>query len=270
MKPKQLHLSQLSYTSVPVSMYFDKTQQELASGTGFIYERNGKPYLITNWHNVTGQNPITKEQVGKNAGIPDVIVLTLQTQEDPFIKWGHFPVNLYDEEKRPDWFIHPKHKEKVDVVAIEIESDENFKGIFRPINKMKFDNFNLEISDDIYILGFPYKLNGGGHFPIWKRGSVATEPDIDYEGLPKLFVDTASRPGMSGSPVIFKRNGIHGDVNGILKPNTIIGEIQGFVGIYSGRILGKTELEAQLGIVWKKEVIDEIIDGNTKDKINLW
>jgi len=50
----------------------------------------------------------------------------------------------------------------------------------------------------------------------------------------------------------------------------LIGEIQNFVGIYSGRILGKTELEAQLGIVWKKEVIDEIIDGEFKDEINMW
>lgn len=269
MEPKQLRINQLSYTSVPISMYFDETKQKLASGTGFIYERNFKLYLITNWHNVTGLNPITKKNVGDHAGIPDVLVLTLQTQKEPFIKWGHFPINLYDDCKKPEWLIHPKHKEMVDVVAIEIEYDKDFSGIFRPINKVKFDNFKLEISDDIYILGYPYKPNGGGHFPIWKKGSVATEPDIDYDGVPKFYVDTASRPGMSGSPVIFKRTGIHGIENGILKPDSLIGEVHGFVGIYSGRILGKTELEAQLGIVWKKEVIDDIIDGNTKDKINL-
>ncbi|MCF6348609.1 MAG: hypothetical protein L3J20_09970 [Flavobacteriaceae bacterium] len=87
--------------------------------------------------------------------------------------------------------------------------------------------------------------------------------------MPKIFVDTASRPGMSGSPVIFKRSGIHGIIDGKLKLDTVIGVIQGFVGIYSGRILGKNELEAQLGIVWKKQVIDEIIDGDTKGKINV-
>ena len=99
---------------------------------------------------------------------------------------------------------------------------------------------------------------------------LTVEEDIDYERLPKMFVDTASRPGMSGSPVIFRRTGIHGAKNGELKPDSIIGTIQNFVGIYSGRVLGKTELEAQLGIVWKKEVIDEIIDGNTKDEKNVW
>jgi len=264
-EPKKVNIDQLSYTSIPITMYFDETQQKLASGTGFTYERNDKLYLITNWHNVTGLHPITKELIGKHGGIPDVLVLTLMTQEKPHIKWENFPINLYDKDKRADWFVHPEHKELVDVVAIEIEYDGDFKGIFNPINTIKFDEFKLEVSDDIFILGFPYELKGGGYFPIWKRGSIASEPDIDFEKLPKMFVDTASRPGMSGSPVIFRRNGIHGTDNGKLKRESLIGTIQNFVGIYSGRILGKTELEAQLGIVWKRKVIDEIIDGNTKD-----
>jgi hypothetical protein len=250
-------------------MYFHETGQKLASGTGFIYERNSKLYLITNWHNVTGLNPITKKQIGDNGGIPDEVVLTLQTQKKPFIKWGSFPIRLYDDINKAKWLVHPSHKEFVDVVAIEIEYDDNFTGIFRPINKIKFDEYKLEISDDVYILGFPYELKGGGHFPIWKKGSVATEPDIDYDGLPKIFIDTASRPGMSGSPVIFKRTGIHGIKDGKWTPDGILGEIMGFVGIYSGRILGKTELDAQLGIVWKKEVIDEIIDGKIRDETNF-
>ena len=155
-------------------------------------------------------------------------------------------------------------------MAIEIEYDEDFKSMFRPMNNIKFDKFKLEISDDIFTIGFPYKLKGGGHFPIWKRRSVVSEPDINDEGVPKFFADTASRPRMSGSPVIFKRNGIHEVINEVLEADTKIGEIKRFVSIYSGRILGKTELEARLGVVWKKEVIDEIIDGNTKDATSLW
>lgn len=268
--PKKVDINQLSYTSIPIAMYFDETKQKLASGTGFVYKRNGKLYLITNWHNVTGLNPVTKESVGNHGGVPDVIVLTLQTQKEPFIMWENFPMKLYDEEGNADWLVHPLHKELVDVVAIELNFDNNFKGIFRPINQINFDEFKLEVSDEVYIIGYPYELKGGGQFPIWKKGSLATEPDIDYEQLPKMFIDTASRPGMSGSPVIFRRTGIHGTVDGELKSDSIIGTVQNFVGIYSGRILGKTELEAQLGIVWKKEVIDEIIDGNIKDKKNVW
>lgn len=263
-KPKEIYPSPLSFTSVPITMYFNETQQKLASATGFVYERGEKIYLITNWHNVTGKNPITKKQISEHGGIPDIIVLTLLTQTHPKIKWRNFPMKLYDNEDRAEWLVHPIHKELIDVIALQIEFDKNFKGIFKPINKVQFDNFKTEVSDEVYILGFPYELNGGGHFPIWKRASIASEPDIDYDGLPKIFVDTASRPGMSGSPVVFRRIGIHGAEDGKLTDRTTFGTIQGFVGVYSGRI-GKSELDAQLGIVWKSEVIDEIIDGNIKD-----
>ncbi|WP_298425217.1 hypothetical protein [uncultured Kordia sp.] len=166
-------------------------------------------------------------------------------------------MNLYDNDKA-DWFVHPVHKELVDVVVFEMETPDNFNGILRPINKIQFDDFNLRIADEVFILGFPYSITGGGSLPIWKRGSVATEPDIDYEDLPKVFIDTASKSGMSGSPVIFRRFGIHGVEDETLRVNSRIGEIRGFVGIYSGRITGKSEFDAQLGIVWKKEVIEEI------------
>lgn len=259
----------LSFTSIPIAMYFSETKQKLASATGFIYKRNQKLYLITNWHNVVGKNPLTGEYLSKHCGIPDVIVLTLLKSKPPKIEWENYPLNLYDESKNSDWLIHPLHGEKIDVVAIELEFDENFGGVFKPLNNIHFDDYKAEIADDIFILGFPFELSGGGYFPIWKRGSIASEPDIDYDGLPKLLVDTASRKGMSGSPVIYRRTGIHGTEKGEFTEDTSIGTIQGFVGVYSGRI-GISELDAQLGIVWKKEVIDQIIDGERKDDYSPW
>jgi hypothetical protein len=262
---KKFNFDQISYTSIPITMHFSETEQKLASGTAFIYEFEEKFYLITNWHNVTGLNPITKKYLGKHCGIPDVLNFKLQTQKEPIIKWETFTMNLYNENKA-NWFIHPVHKEFVDVVALEIEIPDNFNGVLRPINKIQFDDFNLRVADEVFILGFPYSITGGGSLPIWKRGSVATEPDIDYEDLPKFFIDTASKSGMSGSPVIFRRFGIHGAEDGTLRFNSRIGEIRGFVGIYSGRITGESEFDAQLGIVWKKEVIEEIIKGKIKDE----
>jgi hypothetical protein len=45
----------------------------------------------------------------------------------------------------------------------------------------------------------------------------------------------------------------------------VIGRIRNFMGIYSGQI-GKDELKAQLGIVWKARVIEEIIDAKALGK----
>jgi hypothetical protein len=73
-----------------------------------------------------------------------------------------------------------------------------------------------------------------------------------------MLIDTATRPGLSGSPVIMQRVGIHGATGGVITADTIFGRIRKFVGIYSGRI-GEDEFKAQLGVVWKASVISEIV-----------
>lgn len=284
---KPINPNNLSLVPIFLTMYFDETRQKLATGTGFIYKCKNKFYLITNWHNVTGLNPLTKANLATHGGIPDVITLTLMINDKP-LQWENFTINLYDNNKA-DWYVHPIHKEKIDVIAIEIEMPENFNGMIKPINEISYnDDFELEIADDIFVLGYPLSITGGGFFPIWKRGSVATEPDIDYEGLPKFLIDTATKKGMSGSPVIFRRNGLHNKIENRISLDTVIGVIQDFVGIYSGRIASNInanttkcncpkcdcidckvvnyDFDSQLGIVWKKEVIEEIIKGNVKDE----
>ncbi len=259
---KKAHLDQLSTVTIPISMILKATRNKLGSATAFVYDKNDKHYLITNWHCMTGINPITKEPISNHAGIPDELNILLRVREDNGLRWKSFNINLYKEDKAI-WLVHPIYKEKVDVVAIEIQMDVKTEVILKPINSIVFDTLKMDVADDIFILGYPFELKGIGQLPIWKKGSIATEPDLDYEELPKILVDTASRPGMSGSPVIFRRTGIHNlSKGGGLTTNTIIGQIQGFVGIYSGRLRGDSPIDAQLGIVWKKQVIDEIIEGN--------
>lgn len=265
-KTIEIKVNQVSYSSIPIELYLKETGQKLGKATAFTYEHNEKLYLITNWHNVTGINPNTREQISNHGGRPDQIGIIVQDKTKlPYLEWLGVKMDLYKGDK-PDWLIHPQHKEKVDVVAIELEVDEEFSGVFKPINKINFQKYKVEVADDVFVLGFPYSVNGGGYFPIWKRGSVASEPDLDLEGLPKFFIDTASKKGMSGSPVIYRRTGIHGAEMGKLTDKTIIGTVQDFIGIYSGRVTGETEFDVQLGIVWKAKVIEEIINGGMFDE----
>jgi hypothetical protein len=257
----------LSYCTIPVRLFLRETKTELYTGAAFVYEYESKYYLITNWHIITGLNPLTKEPIMKHGGIPDDLSMILLVNTNP-LQWNSFTLELY-KNNVSDWFIHPVHREMVDVVAIELELPEDFQGIIKPINANKFDGFDLSIADDVFILGYPYSFTGGGYFPIWKRGSVATEPDIDYEGLPKYYIDTATKPGMSGSPVLFRRTGLHNKSGNKLTMDTIFGTIQNFVGVYSGRVTGENDFDAQLGIVWKKDVIEEIIKGRIKDNKNF-
>jgi hypothetical protein len=239
----------------------------MATGTGFLYEDEEEIYMITNGHNVTRVNPVTNERITTSMAFTDRIkfyVRRLITAPELAIGSEEVYTPLYADEdfKHPLWFVHPKFGYSVDVVAIPIvKKAEVPKGIqLYPINKFELDdNFYLEPSDDVFILGYPFAIDGDKKLPIWKRGSVATEPSIDIDGLPKILVDTASRPGMSGAPVFFQRSGIHGMKNGQLANDTIFGTIRGFVGIYSGRIAAPDPLDAQLGVVWKRTVIEDIL-----------
>ncbi len=250
-----------------------------AHGTAFIYEQNDALYLITNWHNVSGINPITSNpMLEETAFRPDAIRVRMQIDpkhtEYESIKWRNIDIKLYDEDGNPLWFISTKYRHNVDVIAIELkELPQDIR--VAAINNIGFDNIKYEIADDIFVLGFPLKPEKLG-FPIWKRGSIASEPDLNYLRLPLIMIDTSTYKGMSGSPVIFKRTGIHNlDGNGGVVDETIIGEICNFIGIYSGRLFCGEKISkelplANLGLVWKKHIINEIINDAAKDKINTF
>jgi hypothetical protein len=97
--------------------------------------------------------------------------------------------------------------------------------------------------------------------PIWKRGTLALDPTFDPEGLPKMLVDTASREGMSGSVVIARHIVVGRDYlrkDGTMSAPVLYAKLDVVIGIYSGRHYPDHE-KAQLGIVWKRRVIEETI-----------
>ncbi|MBI2280697.1 MAG: trypsin-like peptidase domain-containing protein [Bacteroidetes bacterium] len=234
----------------------------LAKGTCFFIKREDKFYLITNWHNATGQNPLDKTYLGQYAINPNKFVVKVFKNQQA-MEWTDLEVMLVDSNNNKLWLEHPVYAEKVDVIAIEVNipSDKLVLDIERFIEPFNEDT-NVEIKDDVFVLGFPFGLKAGGNLPIWKRASIASEPVLNIDDLPKIYVDTATRPGMSGSPVIYKekRPVIITDTN----PNfatKVSRHFMKFIGIYSGRIGSNDELSAQLGIVWKSEAIEEIIKG---------
>lgn len=238
-------------------MHFN--DQELALGTGFFYEDGGKYYLITNWHNVAGRKPDTLKPLDKNASIPNRIVFSLNVK-DKLGSWVEASIPLYSDVdcRIPSWFVHPKHLHVADVVVIPVVLPSEVV-VYAVNNKdvSKSPDMSISVSQDVFVLGYPRGLSGGGLLPIWKRATIATEPDIEVDDLPKILIDTATRDGMSGSPVFAISDGMYEDLQG----NSIIttGRSVRFVGVYSGRNIGETEIEAQLGLVWKAEAIKEII-----------
>ena len=264
-----------SLSEVPfrISICFKDTQ--LAIGTAFTYSYEGQLYLVTNWHNVTGREPSTLKLKSKDAAIPDrlrieipAIVEAPGTKNSAFemiqMEWREVEFLLYedigDSPTKPVWYEHPQHGHQVDVVVAPINFSEEVA--IRPANdpKLNLSAVLLKPSLNVFVLGFPRGMSGGAKFPVWKRGSIASEPEIDVDDLPKILIDTATREGMSGSPVYLYSIGYFQSEE---KYDTgdykrCIGEGRRFLGVYSGRV-GDDNFQAQLGIVWKSCTIEEII-----------
>lgn len=252
----------ISFTTHHLHMCFTPTDLVISSGTGFIYLKDENFYLITNWHNVTGKNPSTQELLSLNGAIPDAISTLFRNLDQP-ANCERVQLNLYADDvlKTPLWLEHPIHKHNVDVVAIKLSEDIINSYKLFPINQVDFDEETKEeIADEAFVIGYPFNDPTYLQMPIWKKASIASEPDINIDQLPKFLIDTATRSGLSGSPVIMQRTGIHGLIEGKVVGSSTIGRIRKFSGVYSGRI-GDNELKAQLGIVWKAKVIGEIIEG---------
>ena len=240
----------------------------MSTGTGFLYEYENEIFIITNGHNVTRTNPQLTQRIINSAAFPIKIKSKVRAayseNQNLYRLTDYFTVDLYEDEdfKTPKWYVHPENEYLIDVIAIPLAKKDEIPAHIKyfPINKFNFDRqFEPLVSDDVFILGYPFDISDALELPIWKRGTIATEPFFDIDKLPKFYVDTASRSGMSGAPVIMRRNGLHGIGGDKLTGSEIFGAIQNFVGIYSGRIGADDEFKVQLGIVWKEKVIEEIL-----------
>lgn len=227
----------------------------LASCTAFIATRGGAHFLVTNWHNVAGRDPITLKVQNALGSLPDRIIVWHHVAGSLGV-WEARGHRLLDDEGVPLWLEHPEHGRVVDVVALPILAGEQAGLDFVSV---RLDDPEIPIavgpSSSVSIIGFPFGLTGGGYFPIWSNGAVATEPDVDLERLPLMLVDSRTRKGQSGSPVVAYRGGSVGLEDG--SQAIYEAPISRFLGVYSGRV----NEESDLGMVWKSIALREIIDG---------
>jgi len=247
-----------SFTTTPVEMLRDDLQ--LAVGTASFWRGPlGDLTLITCWHNVTGTNPNTGQSLSAHGGRPNHLRFYLP--ERGLAGQRHTAqIALYDDSGVPLWRVHPKHREKVDVVAIPIGGSPTLQHYLNDLPEVRLRRL---VGSDVFILGHPEGISRE-HLPIWKRGSLALDPELlDDEHYLHTLVDSASRSGMSGAPVIQRQYGT------ILTDDSPHAHVHSgatrFFGIYSGRFSAKDDLGAHLGIVWPEAQVRKVLEQGVRD-----
>lgn len=240
-----------SVQSLLIQMRFNG--QALATGTGFVVRASAGPVLITNRHNVTGRNNLTNQTLSPTGGVPNEIVV-VHNKLNALGEWIPKLEPLLNSDGGPIWYEHPKLGARVDVVALPL-TELSDVDIFPYDLGSEDPPIRVGPADVVSVVGFPFGLQGGGSLAIWATGFVATEPDIDYNGLPVFLIDCRSRPGQSGSAVIASRSsGMVALEDG--SSAVYGGPVSRFLGIYSGRI----NAQSDLGIVWKAKAVKELTE----------
>lgn len=227
----------------------------LASATGFVVERNGASYLITNRHCLAGRDR-DNQPSDLTGAVPDTVVIHHNTHN--MGEWRETREPVVDNSGLPMWFEHPHHGRRVDVVALPLTNLDGVK-LYQHDVAASAPRLAASVARDVSIIGFPFGMTAGGVLGVWSRGSIASEPAVDYDDLPLFLVDSRTRPGQSGSPVIvYASGGMVPLENG--STAILSGPAERLLGVYSGRINDQSDL----GFVWKTHVIPEIIDGASR------
>ncbi|MCX7379762.1 MAG: serine protease [Alphaproteobacteria bacterium] len=254
-----------STATLPIQIFFD--EELLGAATGFLWNAESGVYLISNWHVFSGRDPNNDQPKHRDGALPNRIVVLCNSAIFPHVV---FPISLMldDENGNAKWFEHPTFGRRVDVAALQfIETSPFIVGLTcqppvlaAPINNLPaVSDAVVAIGQDVFVIGFPLGIRQKANIPIWKRASIASEISLNYNKLTLFLIDTATREGMSGAPVFWRGYGSYRSRTSIMTVSD--GPMSMFMGVYSGRNIGKSLGDAQLGIVWRPECVSEIVLG---------
>ncbi len=253
MHTNPIPINPLSIGSLHLGLY--ENVKQVSKATGFIVQHTGMTFLVTNYHVASGIRPDTYQQSHEADRVVVPMLFALTTE------WLPVVFKLRDN-GLPTWAEHPCYQSKFDAVAIPVDLG----------TRLTFGSYDYHPGAPVAILpgspvtivGFPEGVTGPGVSAIWKQGAIAseinwphTERKVENEFF---FIDSNTRSGMSGSPVVVRQFGSSPMLDGstVLTP----GFIDRIVGVYAGR--ESNDPDMTIGRVWKWEGIQEILDSAVK------
>lgn len=260
----------------------DEQWNTLAYGSAFIYELDGNTYLVTARHNLTGRHWQTNACLG-GYPVPPTHIKVVFLAKPPSEGWRLTPLEtnprvastqflakafataVVGEDWQPLWKEHPEFGSGMDVAVLPINITDDDLLITawnspRATPPLPSDARwpDLAPGHDVFVVGYPDALSTGPLFPLWIRGTIASEPHfghtVDGRILPLMLVDARTRKGQSGSAVI-RTMPVGLFVQRVDGNPAVIQSAQSqIIGVYSGR----TSDESDLGYVWRMDEVDAI------------
>lgn len=251
-----------------LEMYFQ--DQILAKGTGWFWRVADGVALVTAWHNLSGLHHTLRRPLSPSGGMPDRIRFRYVATEPQTFQDGEIPLFLDEERTEPRWFVHPLCGSFFDMAFIVL--DIQGAQVACVNDSIPVVDSEMQPGFDVFAVGFPQGIRTMNVFPIWKRGTVASESDLLVEGHPKFYIDMAGRGGLSGAPVYRIQQGVIMEHKDGIQQAISFGNKMEFIGLYSGRAADQLPAEARsgestdLGFVWRADVVLEMLAGRVLDE----
>jgi hypothetical protein len=231
-------ISDISLSVTLIEQLSNDGQDSLvAHGSGFFWRAGTRVYLVTARHVLSGRSPFDDNLLSSHGYIPKRICIYPAVEIFPD-QWRRVRV-VVDLAKEGGWIEDPDfEKLRTDIAALPLvaEGAENTRCLNDgPLN---FEPILTHVGMDCAIVGYPTANFGGLMTPIWRRGTIASEPLLPIDNKPMFLLDAATSPGFSGSPV-FRR---HYGPAPVQQPDgsvtVLVDRIltTSFVGVYAGRL----------------------------------
>lgn len=198
---------QLTYSTVRIEC--ELKTGGTSTGTGFFFN-----FLEDEANNTHVPVVVTNKHVIKNA-LKGKLIITKANEKGEPIDTEHFTLSFDNFESF--WRLHPEAD--VDLCAMPIapfvnEAEKRGDKLFYiPFTKdlllTEKHKDELTAIEDVLMIGYPNGIwDFVNNMPIFRKGSTATNPLLDYNGKKEIMIDIAAFPGSSGSPVlIFNESG---------------------------------------------------------------
>lgn len=235
----------------------DETVQ--ITGTGFIINKDDNLIFVTNRHVV---EPGYSDPNYKDFSIETMCFEILGVAEDNSMPRELVTINIlnWDEFK-----FHPNSNNDV-ACLIGIDTDKPAEISFSiPYELVASDDWisqKLSVCDSIAYPGFPVWYDKHNNTPIFRMGTIASDPRLDYScrfGEPtasRIAYEGFSSNGASGSPVFSIQKGFK--ATGALHPTEGFYREVKLIGVNAGHFWGKNG-HSGISYMYKSSVILDII-----------
>ncbi len=227
---------------------------------------------MTNWHVFSGRDPSAGQPKLSCCAVPDTCRYTVASPRGEAIAWTTYEISLGSaDDQNARWFQHPLMGQDCDIAAIPVETETI--GFAKDLLDQDGHDSEMviDLGEELFLPGFPLGLSSNGSMAIWKRACLASSLEFGHGMSQFFYVDTATREGMSGAPRLAISNWRHYSLDrGTGKARVIDKPLSWrLLGVYSGRRNSSDGFEAQVGIVWRENLIYDILAAKRIGSVNL-